>query len=158
MAHGLNRPAPNFCEVCGVRCPPMRSLGGWQCCRVHLRAPKPDRPRFDCKTGERLAPGAPDPVAWRRDLDALREIVSPIDHLDFEAGVELEPDELATLAALDRAAQELVDEQRAYVARDERVPAEWKDEMRGRWLHPSGPGGSPDPTRDEQTDGDGYLF
>ena len=154
MGHGRSRPTPNFCEVCGVRCPPMRSLGGWLCCSAHLPAAKPDRPVFDHRTGERLAPGAEDPVAWRRELDAIREVVTPIDHLDLE----LSPDDVAALAALDQAVAERARERRELEQLAERSITETAGGAGDRWLRRSAPDGSPDPTRDEQTDSDGYLF
>ncbi|MFM8304924.1 MAG: hypothetical protein ACKOA9_11615 [Actinomycetota bacterium] len=79
------------CEVCGAKGAWRLSLQDWGCCDAHVDAPKPDRPVYHFRTGERLAAGAPDPKPYRAEILRLDEMLYPIDHLDF--AVDINPGE-----------------------------------------------------------------
>lgn len=158
MGFGMKRHVPRFCELCGTPTPLALSVGGWTCCRAHLRAPKPDFPVFDARTGDRLPDGV-DPKEWRRELSSPEALVDPIAHLDRE--LEIDADDRAALAELDEAAAA-----RAAEAEAARVECERRAGLLGdlaadprwsRWIRLSGPNDSPDPTCDEQTDTDGFV-
>ena len=73
-----------YCEVCGDWGNSV-SIEGWNTCRPHHQAPKPDKPVFHYKDGHRLLPTEPDPNDRRVQVRGLDEALYPIDELDFEA-------------------------------------------------------------------------
>lgn len=158
MGFGMKRRVPRYCELCGTPTPLARSVSGWTCCPAHLRAPKPDFPVFDERTGERLPDGV-DPKEARRARSSPEVLVDPIAHLDDD--LEIDADDRAALALLDEAALASAAERAAEQAERERRAGLWhgatSDELGSRWVRHTGPEGSPDPTRDEQTDSDGFV-